>query len=146
MDGPLFSEFPGDSIRTEQLLAQLMELAAIRSRRLAALSRRRGAPGRVPAAMAGDCRRDFRRLSVLRFLISGQPYRPCSAVPPLPRSTDLALRGCWLEAAAWQKACETAADACPEPQLQALFLSLGRRGEDHARTLCALLEQRCTLP
>ena len=148
MDGPLFPEFTvdEDALRAERLLVRLLELAALRSHRLAALARRRGAPGRVLAAMAEDCRRDFRRLAVLRFLISGQPYCTKGSVPPLPRSTALALRGCWLDAAVWQKVCESAAFSCSEPRLQALFLSLSRRGAGHARALCTLLEQRCPPP
>lgn len=105
------------------------------------LARRSGQGGRLLSALAGDCRRDAKRLSTALFLISGIRFWP-DALPavPAPRSYFGALREHFI---AEQNRAETfrgAAVECGDPCLRALYLDLADGCVERACRIRNLLE------
>lgn len=110
-------------------------------RSLQALSRRSGSrAARVLSGIAGDLRREERRLSTAHFLITGEQYSPSQtgAVPsgPLP----LALRALFQQLHQRAAQARAAAQGMGDPCLQQLFQDLGEDAEFYAQRLRALLE------
>ena len=106
-----------------------------------ALSRRSGSrAARVLSGIAGDLRREERRLSTAHFLITGERYSPSQtgAVPsgPLP----LALRTLFQQLHQRAAQARAAAQGMGDPCLQQLFQDLGEDAEFYAQRLRALLE------
>ena len=111
-------------------------------RSLQALSRRSGSrAARVLSGIAGDLRREERRLSTAHFLITGERYSPSQtgAVPsgPLP----LALRALFQQLHQRAAQARAAAQGMGDPCLQQLFQDLGEDAEFYAQRLRALLEE-----
>ena len=111
-------------------------------RSLEALSRRSGSrAARVLSGIAGDLRREERRLSTAHFLITGERYSPSQtgAVPsgPLP----LALRALFQQLHQRAAQARAAAQGMGDPCLQQLFQDLGEDAEFYAQRLRALLEE-----
>ena len=110
-------------------------------RSLQALSRRSGSrAARVLSGIAGDLRREERRLSTAHFLITGERYSPSQtgAAPsgPLP----LALRTLFQQLHQRAVQARAAAQGMGDPCLQQLFQDLGEDAEFYAQRLRALLE------
>ena len=95
---------------------------------------------RVLSGIAGDLRREERRLSTAHFLITGERYAPSQtgAVPsgPLP----LALRTLFQQLHQRAAQARAAAQGMGDPCLQQLFQDLGEDAEFYAQRLRALLE------
>ena len=128
----------GDSARLEELM--VLALAGEAAART--ISRRAsGACARTMAALAGDHRSAFRRLSAAYFLITGKRYTPKCAVPTLPTSLPLALRQQFLWEQQWEQKNKQAAAATNDPCLKELYLELALEGAFHAGTIRSLLEQ-----
>lgn len=111
-------------------------------RSLQALSRRSGSrAARVLSGIAGDLRREERRLSTAHFLITEERYSPSQtgAVPsgPLP----LALRALFQQLHQRAAQARAAAQGMGDPCLQQLFQDLGEDAEFYAQRLRALLEE-----
>ena len=110
-------------------------------RSLQSLSRRSGSrAARVLSGIAGDLRREERRLSTAHFLITGERYSPSQtgAAPsgPLP----LALRTLFQQLHQRAAQARAAAQGMGDPCLQQLFQDLGEDAEFYAQRLRALLE------
>ena len=111
-------------------------------RSLQALSRRSGSrAARVLSGIAGDLRREERRLSTAHFLITGERYSPSQtgAAPsgPLP----LALRTLFQQLHQRAAQARAAAQGMGDPCLQQLFQDLAEDAEFYAQRLRALLEE-----
>ena len=111
-------------------------------RSLQALSRRSDSrAARVLSGIAGDLRREERRLSTAHFLITGERYSPSQtgAAPsgPLP----LALRTLFQQLHQRAVQARAAAQGMGDPCLQQLFQDLGEDAEFYAQRLRALLEE-----
>ena len=111
-------------------------------RSLQSLSRRSGSrAARVLSGIAGDLRREERRLSTAHFLITGERYSPSQtgAAPsgPLP----LALRTLFQQLHQRAAQARAAAQGMGDPCLQQLFQDLGEDAEFYAQRLRALLEE-----
>ena len=124
-----------------QAIRDMMDQTRGFLRSLQALSRRSGSrAARVLSGIAGDLRREERRLSTAHFLITGERYSPSQtgAVPsgPLP----LALRTLVQQLHQRAAQARAAAQGMGDPCLQQLFQDLGEDAEFYAQRLRALLE------
>ena len=125
-----------------QAIRDMMDQTRGFLRSLQALSRRSGSrAARVLSGIAGDLRREERRLSTAHFLITGERYSPSQtgAVPsgPLP----LALRALFQQLHQRAAQARAAAQGMGDPCLQQLFQNLGEDAEFYAQRLRALLEE-----
>ena len=125
-----------------QAIRDMMDQTRGFLRSLQALSRRSGSrTARVLSGIAGDLRREERRLSTAHFLITGERYSPSQsgAVPsgPLP----LALRALFQQLHQRAAQARAAAQGMGDPCLQQLFQDLGEDAEFYAQRLRALLEE-----
>ena len=125
-----------------QAIRDMMDQTRGFLRSLQALSRRSGSrAARVLSGIAGDLRREERRLSTAHFLITGERYSPSQtgAVPsgPLP----LALRALFQQLHQHAAQARAAAQGMGDPCLQQLFQDLGEDAEFYAQRLRALLEE-----
>ena len=125
-----------------QAIRDMMDQTRGFLRSLQALSRRSGSrAARVLSGIAGDLRREERRLSTAHFLITGERYSPSQtgAVPsgPLP----LALRTLFQQLHQRAAQARAAAQGMGDPCLQQLFQDLGEDAEFYAQRLRALLEE-----
>lgn len=125
-----------------QAIRDMMDQTRGFLRSLQALSRRSGSrTARVLSGIAGDLRREERRLSTAHFLITGERYSPSQtgAVPsgPLP----LALRALFQQLHQRAAQARAAAQGMEDPCLQQLFQDLGEDAEFYAQRLRALLEE-----
>lgn len=124
-----------------QAIRDMMDQTRGFLRSLQTLSRRSGSrAARVLSGIAGDLRREERRLSTAHFLITGERYSPSQtgAVPsgPLP----LALRALFQQLHQRAAQARAAAQGMGDPCLQQLFQDLGEDAEFYAQRLRALLE------
>ena len=124
-----------------QAIRDMMDQTRGFLRSLQALSRRSGSrAARVLSGIAGDLRREERRLSTAHFLITGERYAPSQtgAAPsgPLP----LALRTLFQQLHQRAAQARAAAQGMGDPCLQQLFQDLGEDAEFYAQRLRALLE------
>lgn len=124
-----------------QAIRDMMDQTRGFLRSLQALSRRSGSrAARVLSGIAGDLRREERRLSTAHFLITGERYSPSQtgAAPsgPLP----LALRTLFQQLHQRAAQARAAAQGMGDPCLQQLFQDLGEDAEFYAQRLRALLE------
>lgn len=124
-----------------QAIRDMMDQTRGFLRSLQSLSRRSGSrAARVLSGIAGDLRREERRLSTAHFLITGERYSPSQtgAVPsgPLP----LALRALFQQLHQRAAQARAAAQGMGDPCLQQLFQDLGEDAEFYAQRLRALLE------
>lgn len=124
-----------------QTIRDMMDQTRGFLRSLQSLSRRSGSrAARVLSGIAGDLRREERRLSTAHFLITGERYSPSQtgAVPsgPLP----LALRALFQQLHQRAAQARAAAQGMGDPCLQQLFQDLGEDAEFYAQRLRALLE------
>lgn len=125
-----------------QAIRDMMDQTRGFLRSLQSLSRRSGSrTARVLSGIAGDLRREERRLSTAHFLITGERYAPSQtgAVPsgPLP----LALRALFQQLHQRAAQARAAAQGMGDPCLQQLFQDLGEDAEFYAQRLRALLEE-----
>lgn len=125
-----------------QAIRDIMDQTRGFLRSLQSLSRRSGSrAARVLSGIAGDLRREERRLSTAHFLITGERYSPSQtgAVPsgPLP----LALRALFQQLHQRAAQARAAAQGMGDPCLQQLFQDLGEDAEFYAQRLRALLEE-----
>lgn len=125
-----------------QAIRDMMDQTRGFLRSLQSLSRRSGSrAARVLSGIAGDLRREERRLSTAHFLITGERYAPSQtgAVPsgPLP----LALRALFQQLHQRAAQARAAAQGMGDPCLQQLFQDLGEDAEFYAQRLRALLEE-----
>lgn len=125
-----------------QAIRDMMDQTRGFLRSLQALSRRSGSrAARVLSGIAGDLRREERRLSTAHFLITGERYSPSQtgAVPsgPLP----LALRALFQQLHQRAAQARAAAQGMGDPCLQQLFQDLGEDAEFYAQRLRALLDE-----
>ena len=124
-----------------QAIRDMMDQTRGFLRSLQSLSRRSDSrAARVLSGIAGDLRREERRLSTAYFLITGERYSPSQtgAVPsgPLP----LALRALFQQLHQRAAQARAAAQGMGDPCLQQLFQDLGEDAEFYAQRLRALLE------
>lgn len=124
-----------------QAIRDMMDQTRGFLRSLQTLSRRSGSrAARVLSGIAGDLRREERRLSTAHFLITGERYSPSQtgAAPsgPLP----LALRTLFQQLHQRAAQARAAAQGMGDPCLQQLFQDLGEDAEFYAQRLRALLE------
>ena len=124
-----------------QTIRDMMDQTRGFLRSLQSLSRRSGSrAARVLSGIAGDLRREERRLSTAHFLITGERYSPSQtgAAPsgPLP----LALRTLFQQLHQRAAQARAAAQGMGDPCLQQLFQDLGEDAEYYAQRLRALLE------
>ena len=124
-----------------QAIRDMMDQTRGFLRSLQSLSRRSGSrAARVLSGIAGDLRREERRLSTAHFLITGERYAPSQtgAAPsgPLP----LALRSLFQQLHQRAAQARAAAQGMGDPCLQQLFQDLGEDAEFYAQRLRALLE------
>lgn len=105
------------------------------------LARRAGQGGRLLSALAGDCRRDAKRLSTALFLISGIRFWP-EALPsvPAPRSCFGALREHFIAEQNRAERFRSAAVECEDLCLRALYLDLADGCVERACRIRSLLE------
>ena len=125
-----------------QAIRDMMDQTRGFLRSLQALSRRSDSrAARVLSGIAGDLRREERRLSTAHFLITGERYSPSQtgAVPsgPLP----LALRTLFQQLHQRAAQARAAAHGMGDPCLQQLFQDLAEDAEFYAQRLRALLEE-----
>ena len=125
-----------------QAIRDMMDQTRGFLRSLQSLSRRSGSrAARVLSGIAGDLRREERRLSTAHFLITGERYSPSQtgATPsgPLP----LALRALFQQLHQRAAQARAAAQGMGDPCLQQLFQDLGEDAEFYAQRLRALLEE-----
>ena len=125
-----------------QAIRDMMDQTRGFLRSLQSLSRRSGSrAARVLSGIAGDLRREERRLSTAHFLITGERYSPSQtgAAPsgPLP----LALRTLFQQLHQRAAQARAAAQGMGDPCLQQLFQDLGEDAEFYAQRLRALLEE-----
>ena len=125
-----------------QAIRDMMDQTRGFLRSLQSLSRRSGSrAARVLSGIAGDLRREERRLSTAHFLITGERYSPSQtgAAPsgPLP----LALRTLFQQLHQRAAQARAAAQGMGDPCLQQLFQDLAEDAEFYAQRLRALLEE-----
>ena len=125
-----------------QAIRDMMDQTRGFLRSLQTLSRRSGSrAARVLSGIAGDLRREERRLSTAHFLITGERYSPSQtgAAPsgPLP----LALRALFQQLHQRAAQARAAAQGMGDPCLQQLFQDLAEDAEFYAQRLRALLEE-----
>lgn len=125
-----------------QAIRDMMDQTRGFLRSLQSLSRRSGSrAARVLSGIAGDLRREERRLSTAHFLITGERYSPSQtgAVPSGPLPLDLRTLFQQLHQRAAQA--RAAAQGMGDPCLQQLFQDLAEDAEFYAQRLRALLEE-----
>ena len=111
-------------------------------RSLQALSRRSGSrAARVLSGIAGDLRREERRLSTAHFLITGERYSPSQTGAVSSGPLPLALRALFQQLHQRAAQARAAAQGMGDPCLQQLFQDLGEDAEFYAQRLRALLEE-----
>lgn len=111
-------------------------------RSLQALSRRSGSrAARVLSGIAGDLRREERRLSTAHFLITGERYSPSQAGAAPSGPLPLALRALFQQLHQRAAQARAAAQGMGDPCLQQLFQDLAEDAEFYAQRLRALLEE-----
>ena len=111
-------------------------------RSLQVLSRRSGSrAARVLSGIAGDLRREERRLSTAHFLITGERYSPSQAGAAPSGPLPLALRTLFQQFHQRAAQARAAAQGMGDPCLQQLFQDLGEDAEFYAQRLRALLEE-----
>ena len=111
-------------------------------RSLQSLSRRSDSrAARVLSGIAGDLRREERRLSTAYFLITGARYSPSQAGAAPSGPLPLALRTLFQQLHQRAAQARAAAQGMGDPCLQQLFQDLGEDAEFHAQRLRALLEE-----
>lgn len=111
-------------------------------RSLQALSRRSGSrAARVLSGIAGDLRREERRLSTAYFLITGERYSPSQAGAAPSGPLPLALRALFQQFHKRAAQTRAAAQGMGDPCLQQLFQDLAEDAEFYAQRLRALLEE-----
>ena len=111
-------------------------------RSLQALSRRSGSrAARVLSGIAGDLRREERRLSTAHFLITGERYAPSQTGTGPSGSLAQALRTLFQQFHQRAAQARAAAQEMGDPCLQQLFQDLGEDAEFYAQRLRALLEE-----
>ena len=109
---------------------------------LQALSRRSGSrAARVLSGIAGDLRREERRLSTAHFLITGERYSPSQAGAAPSGPLPLALRTLFQQLHQRAAQARAAAQGMGDPCLQQLFQDLAEDAEFYAQRLRALLEE-----
>lgn len=111
-------------------------------RSLQSLSRRSGSrAARVLSGIAGDLRREERRLSTAHFLITGERYSPSQAGAAPSGPLPLALRTLFQQLHQRAAQARAAAQGMGDPCLQQLFQDLAEDAEFYAQRLRALLEE-----
>lgn len=111
-------------------------------RSLQSLSRRSGSrAARVLSGIAGDLRREERRLSTAHFLITGERYSPSQAGAAPSSPLPLALRALFQQLHQRAAQARAAAQGMGDPCLQQLFQDLAEDAEFYAQRLRALLEE-----
>ncbi len=111
-------------------------------RSLQSLSRRSGSrAARVLSGIAGDLRREERRLSTAHFLITGERYSPSQAGAAPSGPLPLALRALFQQLHQRAAQARAAAQGMGDPCLQQLFQDLAEDAEFYAQRLRALLEE-----
>lgn len=111
-------------------------------RSLQSLSRRSGSrAARVLSGIAGDLRREERRLSTAYFLITGERYSPSQAGAAPSGPLPLALRTLFQQLHQRAAQARAAAQGMGDPCLQQLFQDLAEDAEFYAQRLRALLEE-----
>ena len=111
-------------------------------RSLQALSRRSGSrAARVLSGIAGDLRREERRLSTAHFLITGERYSPSQTGAVSSGPLPLALRALFQQLHQRAAQARAAAHGMGDPCLQQLFQDLAEDAEFYAQRLRALLEE-----
>ena len=111
-------------------------------RSLQSLSRRSGSrAARVLSGIAGDLRREERRLSTAHFLITGERYSPSQARAAPSGSLPLVLRTLFQQLHQRAAQARAAAQGMGDPCLQQLFQDLAEDAEFYAQRLRALLEE-----
>ena len=124
-----------------QAIRDIMDQTRGFLRSLQALSRRSGSrAARVLSGIAGDLRREERRLSTAHFLITGERYSPSQAGAAPSGSLPLVLRTLFQQLHQRAAQARAAAHGMGDPCLQQLFQDLGEDAEFYAQRLRALLE------
>lgn len=125
-----------------QAIRDMMDQTRGFLRSLQALSRRSGSrAARVLSGIAGDLRREERRLSTAHFLITGERYSPSQTGAVPSGSLPLALRTLFQQLHQRAAQARAAAQGMGDPCLQQLFQDLGEDAEFYAQRLRALLEE-----
>ena len=125
-----------------QAIRDMMDQTRGFLRSLQALSRRSGSrAARVLSGIAGDLRREERRLSTAYFLITGERYSPSQAVAAPSGSLPLVLRTLFQQLHQRAAQARAAAHWMGDPCLQQLFQDLAEDAEFYAQRLRALLEE-----
>lgn len=125
-----------------QAIRDMMDQTRGFLRSLQALSRRSGSrAARVLSGIAGDLRREERRLSTAHFLITGERYSPSQAGAAPSGPLPLALRTLFQQLHQRAAQARAAAQGMGDPCLQQLFQDLGEDAEFYAQRLRALLEE-----
>ena len=124
-----------------QAIRDMMDQTRGFLRSLQALSRRSGSrAARVLSGLAGDLRREERRLSTAHFLITGERYAPSQTGTGPSGSLAQALRTLFQQFHQRAAQARAAAQEMGDPCLQQLFQDLGEDAEFYAQRLRALLE------
>ena len=124
-----------------QAIRDMMDQTRGFLRSLQALSRRSGSrAARVLSGIAGDLRREERRLSTAHFLITGERDSPSQAGAAPSGPLPLALRTLFQQLHQRAAQARAAAQGMGDPCLQQLFQDLGEDAEFYAQRLRALLE------
>ena len=125
-----------------QAIRDMMDQTRGFLRSLQALSRRSGSrAARVLSGIAGDLRREERRLSTAHFLITGERYAPSQTGTGPSGSLAQALRTLFQQFHQRAAQARAAAQEMGDPCLQQLFQDLGEDAEFYAQRLRALLEE-----
>ena len=124
-----------------QAIRDMMDQTRGFLRSLQTLSRRSGSrAARVLSGIAGDLRREERRLSTAHFLITGERYSPSQTGAVSSGPLPLALRALFQQLHQRAAQARAAAQGMGDPCLQQLFQDLGEDAEFYAQRLRALLE------
>ena len=125
-----------------QAIRDMMDQTRGFLRSLQSLSRRSGSrAARVLSGIAGDLRREERRLSTAHFLITGERYSPSQAGAAPSGPLPLALRTLFQQLHQRAAQARAAAHGMGDPCLQQLFQDLAEDAEFYAQRLRALLEE-----
>lgn len=125
-----------------QAIRDMMDQTRGFLRSLQALSRRSGSrAARVLSGIAGDLRREERRLSTAHFLITGERYSPSQTGAVSSGPLPLALRALFQQLHQRAAQARAAAQGMGDPCLQQLFQDLAEDAEFYAQRLRALLEE-----
>lgn len=125
-----------------QAIRDMMDQTRGFLRSLQSLSRRSDSrAARVLSGIAGDLRREERRLSTAYFLITGERYSPSQAGAAPSGSLPLVLRALFQQLHQRAAQARAAAQGMGDPCLQQLFQDLAEDAEFYAQRLRALLEE-----